>query len=170
MPTGYGAETLLTLSPSAGPALEQAALLPTLSCQLKGGSQSQLSEEQCKNTYQDPSCSHKEKDSTLWGKTMKVPKQTEASGLRGGTQDPLGNKSFGGGPPQKAPLPASPGPEKTHLCLLEVSSALGRQPHGTSCRLSRRLSTVTALRCTTWKPGATPPRCRSLETDSKHRI
>jgi hypothetical protein len=37
----------------------------------------------------------------------------------------------------------------THLCLLEVSSALGRQPHGTSCRLSSRLSTVTALRCTT---------------------
>lgn len=57
-------------------------------------------------------------------------------------------------------------PGKTHLCLLEVSSALGRQPHGTNCRLSRRLSTVTALRCTTWKPGATPPLCRSLGKDN----
>lgn len=57
-------------------------------------------------------------------------------------------------------------PGKTHLCLLEVSSALGRQPHGTNCRLSRRLSTVTALRCTTWNPGATPPLCRSLGKDN----
>lgn len=65
-------------------------------------------------------------------------------------------------PSSRAALPPSPEVEKTHLCLLDVSSALGRQPHGTSCRLSRRLSTVTALRCTTWNPGAMPPLCRSL--------
>ena len=51
--------------------------------------------------------------------------------------------------------------EKTHLCLLDASLALGRQPHGTSCRLSRQLSTVTALRCMTWHPVAMSPLCCS---------
>lgn len=50
-----------------------------------------------------------------------------------------------------------------YLCLLEISSALGFQPHGTRRRLSRRLSTVTEFRCTTWKPGAIPPLCLSLQ-------
>lgn len=51
----------------------------------------------------------------------------------------------------------------TYLCLLEISSALGFHPQGTRRRLSRRLSTVTEFRCTTWNPGAIPPRCLSLE-------
>lgn len=51
----------------------------------------------------------------------------------------------------------------TYLCLLEISSALGFHPQGTRRRLSRRLSTVTEFRCTTWNPGAMPPRCLSLE-------
>ena len=68
-----------------------------------------------------------------------IPKPTEASEHRA-DPTPLSSKLGGA---------TSPGPKKTHLCLLEVSSALGRQPHGTSCRLSRRLSTVTVLRCTT---------------------
>lgn len=33
----------------------------------------------------------------------------------------------------------------------------------TSDRFSSRLSTVTPLRCTTWKPGAIPPQWRSLQ-------
>lgn len=54
-----------------------------------------------------------------------------------------------------------------YLCLLEISSALGFHPHGTRRRLSRRLSTVTEFRCTTWKPGAIPPRCLSLQDTTK---
>lgn len=53
----------------------------------------------------------------------------------------------------------------THLCLLESSSGLGLQPTGTSRKLSSRLSTVTELMWMTWKLGAIPPRCFSLNRD-----
>lgn len=50
----------------------------------------------------------------------------------------------------------------TDLCLLEISSGLGLQPTGTSRKLSSRLSTVTELMWMTWKLGAIPPLCFSL--------
>lgn len=53
----------------------------------------------------------------------------------------------------------------TDLCLLESSSGLGLQPTGTSRKLSSRLSTVTELMWMTWKLGAIPPRCFSLNRD-----
>lgn len=60
----------------------------------------------------------------------------------------------------------------TDLCLLESSSGLGLQPTGTSRKLSSRLSTVTALMWMTWKLGAIPPRCFSLNRDiySQHKL
>lgn len=53
----------------------------------------------------------------------------------------------------------------TNLCLLEISSGLGLQPTGTSRKLSSRLSTVTELMWMTWKLGAIPPLCFSLNRD-----
>lgn len=56
-----------------------------------------------------------------------------------------------------------------YLCLLEISSGLGLQPTGTSRRLSSRLSTVTELMWITWKLGAMPPLCFSLDKDQQVR-
>lgn len=60
----------------------------------------------------------------------------------------------------------------TNLCLLEISSGLGLQPTGTSRKLSSRLSTVTELMWMTWKLGAIPPLCFSLNQDiySCHKL